>query len=41
MNAIEQRRELEHRQCQEQQLQLEKTPERQRTRSLGNREYGD
>jgi len=39
MNAIEQRRELEYRQRQE--LQHEKTPERQRTRSLGNREYGD
>ena len=39
MNAIEQRRELEHRQRQE--LQHEKTPERQRTLSLGNREYGD
>ncbi|WP_283092906.1 hypothetical protein [Pantoea dispersa] len=41
MNAIEQRRELEHRQRQEQQLQHEKTQELQRTRSLGNREYGD
>ncbi|HHO0151187.1 TPA: plasmid mobilization relaxase MbeA [Enterobacter asburiae] len=39
MNAIEQRRELEN--CQRQELQHEKTLERQRTRSLGNREYGD
>lgn len=40
MNAIEQRREMAHRQRQDQ-LQHEKAPSRQRTHSLGNREYGD
>lgn len=40
MNTIEQRREMAHRQRQDQ-LQHEKAPSRQRTHSLGNREYGD